>query len=127
MGLFAFLTLGFPSFISTCGFGGWRNNWAITRRVCSNSLSSEDSSMFYESYFDPNDRWPNYAVGPIKHLHALGVLALNFSFYEGAMVILFEEYIPKPVAKYFFDTLNNQERMNAIRELVGNFEPDPVM
>jgi hypothetical protein len=87
----------------------------------------EEPFMFYQSFFDPDDRWPAYAVGPVKHLHALGVLALNFSFYEGAMVIPFEEYIPKPLAKYLFDMLNNQERLNTIRELVGTFERDPVM
>jgi hypothetical protein len=80
--------------------------------------------MFFDSFFDPEDRWPSYAVGPLKHLHALGVAALNFSYYEGAIIILFEMYLPKDLAKFLFDSLNNQERTQFVRELISTYEKD---
>lgn len=78
----------------------------------------------YTPYFDPEDNWPKYAVGPRKHLHALGVMALNFSFYEAALVVIFEMYLPKSVAKFMFNSLHNQARAEAIRELIGTFEKE---
>jgi hypothetical protein len=121
----------FPNFIFSCGLGGVFSNVRAIRKVGSSSfgLSLSGEIMFenLSSWFDPEDRWPKYAVGPIKHLHALGVISLNFSFYEHAMIVFFEMYLPKHMAKFMFDNLHNRNRTELVRELLRTYEANPII
>jgi len=71
---------------------------------------------------DPDYEWPKYPTGPKDHLHALGVISLNFSHYEAALIIFFERYIDKRFSGFIFDKMNNEERAGAIRELISIHE-----
>jgi hypothetical protein len=37
--------------------------------------------------------WPAYDIGPQKHIHALGVVSLNYNLFEGALWLIFERYL----------------------------------
>jgi hypothetical protein len=76
---------------------------------------------------DPVEEWPIYDVGPAKHLHALGVVSQNFSFYEWALVILFERFLQKDFANFIFHQMNNEERAGTVRHLFGLYEKDPAV
>jgi hypothetical protein len=75
---------------------------------------------------DPNYLWPKYPTGPKGHLYALGVISLNFNLYEYSLTVFLERYLPKDVAGFLFDRLNNVERPAIIRLLMKG-EPEDVI
>jgi len=82
-----------------------------------------------EFMFDANDTWPlpNYSTGPTKHLHALGVISLNFNMYEVALQVFLEFYTDKPTAEFLFDNSSNERRMETIRYFAVRNEKDPII
>ena len=79
--------------------------------------------------FDPDDPWPlpNYGTGPTKHLHALGVISLNFNMYEAALQIFLELYLDKPTAEFLFESSSNERRVATVRQFAGKSEKDPLI
>jgi hypothetical protein len=39
------------------------------------------------------DHWPAYPLGPASHIHALGVIAINYNSLEQALFVLLREYL----------------------------------
>jgi hypothetical protein len=54
LGLATFLPLGFPSFISSCGLGGWRSNSCIVRSVFSSTWG------LFMPIYDPDEAWKDF-------------------------------------------------------------------
>ncbi len=79
--------------------------------------------------FDSDDIWPlpNYSTGPTKHLHALGVVSLNFNMYERGLMAFLEFYLDKPTAEFLFDRMSNELRVATIRYFSAAREKDPVI
>jgi hypothetical protein len=79
--------------------------------------------------FDSDDQWPlpDYGTGPTKHVHALGVVSLNFNMYEAAQQVFLEFYLDKATAEFLFDKMPNEQRQAAIRHFVEKDEKDPVI
>jgi hypothetical protein len=72
---------GLPSFISSCGFGGWRSNSCIVRKVFSSTWGLSDMKD------DP--AWPSYHVGSHDTIYAIGVASIKFAQLEYAMGAIF--------------------------------------
>jgi hypothetical protein len=79
--------------------------------------------------FDFEDYWPlpNYSTGPTKHLHALGVISLNYNMFERGLVAVLEFYLDKPTAEFLFDKMSNEQRVGIIRQFARQREKDPVI
>jgi hypothetical protein len=79
---------------------------------CSLYLSSE---VFFMP--ESEDIWPKpaYETAPPKHLHALGVISLNFNLFETSMYVLLEQFMPESAVAYFFHEMSNEKRMSALR------------
>jgi len=77
--------------------------------------------------FSSDDTWPlpDYGTGPTKHVHALGVISLNFNMYEAALQVFLEFYIEKSTADFLFEKMSNERRVEAIRHFVSLSEKDP--
>jgi hypothetical protein len=77
--------------------------------------------------FSTDDVWPlpDYGTGPTKHVHALGVISLNFNMYEAALQVFLEFYIDKATADFLFDKMSNERRVEAIHHFVSLKEKDP--
>jgi hypothetical protein len=71
--------------------------------------------------------WPRYATGPEKHMHALGVIAVNYNVFEFGLALLLEHYATRDVSDYFFGRINNQERLDAIKHFASARERDPAV
>lgn len=71
--------------------------------------------------------WPRYTTGPERHMHALGVIAVNYNVFEFGLALLLEYYTSKAISDYFFNRTNNQERLNAIRHFANAREADPTV
>src|SRR4051794_7397040 len=41
------------------------------------------------------DQWPLYPIGPNPHMHALGVIAINFNLFEASLFGLFSFVLQK--------------------------------
>jgi hypothetical protein len=59
--------------------------------------------------------WPNYHAGPERHLHALGVISVNYNLFESLIATLLQYYAGDKTSDFFFDRMSNQERLDAIR------------
>jgi hypothetical protein len=70
--------------------------------------------------------WPSYPTGPKDHLHALGVISLNFNLYEMSLGVFFERHFPKPIAEHIFQKMTNEERISLIQKLADIYEADPI-
>jgi hypothetical protein len=84
LGLAGFLPLGLLSFISEWCLGGIRPSAPIRRLV-----SSSWSWLFVMS--ESEDTWPKpqYNAGGAKHLHAIGVISMNYNAFERSLHRLF--------------------------------------
>jgi hypothetical protein len=78
---------------------------------------------------DRENGWPlpNYRSGPYEHLHALGVISLNFNMYESSLVIPLEFYLPKSTASFVVNRESHQRRVAAIKHFVSINEPNQQM
>lgn len=72
-------------------------------------------------------RWPRYPAGPEKHLHALGVVTVNYNVFEIGLEKLLEHYANKEVSEYFFARLNNEERLRALKHFAQLRERDAAI
>jgi hypothetical protein len=79
--------------------------------------------------FDTDDQWPlpNYMPGPAKHVHALGIVSLNFNMYEAAQQVFLDFSLEKRTAEFLFDKMSNEQRQATIRHFVEKSEKDPVI
>jgi hypothetical protein len=71
--------------------------------------------------------WPRYATGPDRHMHARGIIAINYNLFEFALAFLLQHYATPQVSDFFFDKINNQERVNAIGHFAKLKERDPAV
>jgi hypothetical protein len=72
-------------------------------------------------------QWPRYATGPDRHMHALGVIAINYNIFEYGLAFLLQHYATTPVSDFFFDKINNEERVEAIGHFAKLKERDPAV
>jgi hypothetical protein len=79
--------------------------------------------------FDSDDQWPlpDYTTGPTRHVHALGVISLNFNMYEAAQQVFLEFNLDKGTAEFLFDKMTNEQRQAAIRHFVAKGEKDSAI
>jgi hypothetical protein len=64
-----------------------------------------------------DDQWPRYDIGPQKHIHALGVISLNYNLFEGALWLIFERYLGID-GPWFYERLNNSDRVAAMQQIL---------
>ncbi|HTB04131.1 MAG TPA: hypothetical protein VK804_27000 [Bradyrhizobium sp.] len=64
-----------------------------------------------------DDQWPRYEIGPQKHIHALGVVSLNYNLFEGALWLIFERYLGID-GPWFYERLNNSDRVAAMQQIL---------
>jgi len=101
------------------------------RRDISWSLSCSSDSL--EAGFvmtDTEHEWPaHYNPGSHKHLHALGVIAVEFASLERSLDTLYanrarKENFPEELTDLFYFTLNEEKRIEAIRTIFRTREND---
>lgn len=68
--------------------------------------------------------WPSYHSGPKEHVHALGVISLNFNYFEHLLLMLLEQHLDFKIARHVFTMLNNSNRPQLIREAFKIYEGD---
>jgi hypothetical protein len=80
---------------------------------------------------DSNEAWPlpNYNVGPREHLHAIGTIALCYNAFERGIFDLYCHYqqdakVPNEIADFFFLSLSEGPRIEAIKLVVRQYEKD---
>jgi hypothetical protein len=66
--------------------------------------------------------WPAYDIGPKEHIHALGVVSLNYNLFEGALWLIFERYLGID-GLFFFEKLGNSDRVAAMQQILHR-EPE---
>jgi hypothetical protein len=71
------------------------------------------------------DSWPRYHAGPEDHLHALGVISVNYNMIESLIATLLQYYAGSESSDFFFDRINNHERLEAIDHFASLKERDP--
>jgi hypothetical protein len=72
-------------------------------------------------------QWPRYPTGPDRHMHALGVIAINYNIFEFGLAFLLQHYATPAVSDFFFDRINNEERVAAIAHFARLKERDPAV
>lgn len=62
-------------------------------------------------------KWPSYPVGPQTHIHALGVVSINYNGLEIALSSLIREYLgaEDEVHAYIFQALNLHSQLELFR------------
>jgi hypothetical protein len=71
--------------------------------------------------------WPRYSTGPDRHMHALGIIAINYNIFEFGLAFLLQHYATSPVSDFFFDRINNEERVATIAHFAKLKERDPAI
>jgi hypothetical protein len=114
----------FPTFISECGFGGWRTSCAMIRFAASNG--SGDLGMT-----DNPDTWPlpEYNPGLPKHLHALGVIAICYASFQAGMDDLYKfhlrkQKLPDSLIHLHYFSLNEEKRISALKTVFEEYEKE---
>jgi hypothetical protein len=81
---------------------------------------------------DDNDTWPkpHYNPGRPKHLHALGVIAIQYASLERSVDILYlnkalRQSLPQDLIELYYYSLNEEKRIDAVRSIFENYEQDP--
>jgi hypothetical protein len=80
----------------------------------------------------PSDTWPHYHSGPSKHVHALGVLSLEFNSFEASFFALFSHHlqtrgIPPDTLWVMFSQLHESKYESVIRGLFEQYESDKAV
>lgn len=76
------------------------------------------------------DTWPSYRTGPRDHMHALGVISVNFNLYENNLFVMFayplleRDLMRVAACERLYGDLNSETRLKAIR-LAYDREADP--
>jgi hypothetical protein len=80
------------------------------------------------------DIWPlpDYNPGPPKHLHALGVISTCYNAFEDGMFRLYLHHpdnlkLPRKLAEQFYLSLNEQQRLVAIKTIFDEYEKDSAV
>ena len=78
---------------------------------------------------DSEESWPlpNYDPGKPKHLHAVGVISMNYNAFERTLYSLYRLHldrkkIPLRLGELYYFTLNEQSRLAAIRAVFDEYE-----
>jgi hypothetical protein len=85
--------------------------------------------------------WPLYNTGPDRHIHALGVIAINYNLYENSLFSIFahpllfagitgglwSSGISYEECQYLFWSYDNAERVAAIRFFYSKRETEPAV
>lgn len=71
-------------------------------------------------------KWPPYALGPEAHIHALGVVAINYNTLEHALFVLLREYLGvyPSIHAYVFQSLNLHSTLTLFKMSVELHEKD---
>jgi hypothetical protein len=77
------------------------------------------------------DTWPmpHYNPGQPKHLHALGVIAIQFASFERSVDILYlnkalGQKLPQDLIELYYFSLNEEKRIDAVRLIFKTYEQD---
>jgi hypothetical protein len=77
------------------------------------------------------DTWPlpDYNPGPRDHVHALGVIALQFASFERSVDFLYlhrtgREKLPDELVHLYYFSLSEDKRIDAIKAIFNAFETD---
>ena len=75
------------------------------------------------------DKWPSYAIGSDKHVHALGVVAINYNRLEIALDRILNMYLDLTRETYcfIFDALNENSLQALFKLCVNKDEGDPAL
>jgi hypothetical protein len=83
---------------------------------------------------ETNDQWPlpKYSTAPADHLHALGVVTLNFNTFEFALFRLFSHHLERlaidiRVSWNLYSALQDSQKAHAIRDMYAVYEPNPIV
>ena len=73
---------------------------------------------------------PKHNPGPTDHLHAIGVISVTFANFQASVEGLYqtaaaERNIPRPLIHFFYQSLNEEKRIIAIRTIFTECETDP--
>jgi len=78
---------------------------------------------------DTDDKWPlpDYNPGPPKHLHAIGVISMNYNAYERAIYSLYTFHlyrkdVPAQIIEHYFFNLSERLQLDAIRQVFLGYE-----
>jgi hypothetical protein len=77
---------------------------------------------------EPEDKWPlpDYITGPPKHVHALGVISLNFNIFESSWITLLAPYAGEETARFLLLGKTPDEwRIATVRHYATRHEGDP--
>lgn len=76
-----------------------------------------------------SEKWPSYAVGSDKHIHALGVVAINYNRLEMALDRLLYMYLgaSREPYCYVFNALNDPSRQALYKLCVNKEEADHAL
>jgi hypothetical protein len=90
------------------------------------ALSSEENGMA-----ESEDTWPqpHYNPGRPKHLHALGVIAIQYASLERSVDILYlskalRQTLPQDLVELYYYSLNEEKRIEAVRLIFKAYEED---
>jgi hypothetical protein len=83
---------------------------------------------------DSADIWPmpKYSTAGDKHLHALGVITLNFNNFEFLLFRLFSHHLERmkvdiKIAWNLYSLLQDAKKTKAIEYIFSVYETDPIM
>ena len=78
---------------------------------------------------DVEDTWPvpDHNAGKPKHLHAIGVLSMNFNQYERGLYLLYKFHLskkrlPRGIIELYYFSLSERLRLAAIQNVFEEFE-----
>jgi hypothetical protein len=80
---------------------------------------------------DPEDTWPQpeYNPGRPKHLHALGVMAINYRAFQRSMDDLYKfhlqmQKIPLAIINAYYFSLSEEKRISVLKDVFEEYEKD---
>jgi len=83
---------------------------------------------------ESEDTWPmpEYNPGSPKHLHALGVIAIQFASLERSIDILYlnkalNQKLPQDLVELYYFTINEEKRIEAVRSVFKKYEKNPLV
>jgi hypothetical protein len=81
---------------------------------------------------DDELNWPrHYNPGPSSHVHALGVMVLNFASFQAYMEILYlqiaQKKMPFEEAKALYSKLSDKEKPKALKEIFESWGSDATL
>jgi hypothetical protein len=72
--------------------------------------------------------WPAYDTGPHDHMHALGVISVNYNLFERSLFRLFDHYVSDRLIyeerSYWFRSYDNEQRIAAIQFFSNMWEQE---